>query len=65
MQSPPKQLLRQLGNDLVPLAPISARAKRRPKQNAAQGHKQGTEMKCGCGPSSGLPTLRLHPRSPL
>lgn len=64
MQSPPKQPLSHPVSARASLTPLTARVKSRRKQDAGQGHKQGTEMKCGCGPWNGLPVLQVHPRTP-
>lgn len=63
MQSPPKQSLPYPVSALASLTLQTARVKSRRKQDAGKGHKQGTEMKCGCGPWNGLPVLQVHPRT--
>ena len=63
MSAQPKQPLRQLVMDSSNAGKPSARASRRPKQQGRNVEKQGTELKCGCGPSNGLPPLRLQPRT--
>ena len=63
MSAQPKPPLHQLVIDPSGSGEPSSRAPRRPKQQSRHAEKPGTEMKCGCGPGNGLPTLRLHPRT--